>query len=114
VIGGQGEPEQPSIDEVRTMRVQQARTRTRWREIPETQLVRRDRRWFVDAEDDHVYTLHRGDVFGPEGIIRFAEDRADLVYFVRPDGELVLLEPSSIARTWSEIVERQTRAKAAR
>src|SRR5437763_4051941 len=81
--------EEPSIEEVRATHVQQARTRTRWREIPESQLVRRER-WLVDAETDELFSIHRGAIFGRDGVIVFDDQRPDLVFYVDRDGDVVV------------------------
>jgi hypothetical protein len=112
VIGRQETMEEPTADAIRALRVQQARERTRWQEIPEERLVRRDP-WWVDAETDELLTLHRGDVFNRVGLVVFDENRDDLRFTVRTsDGEVVILEPSQIARTWSDFVYQRERGAA--
>jgi hypothetical protein len=108
---GRSEPEQPA-DEIRERRVHQARERTRWQEIPEERLVRRDQ-WWVDAETDELLSVHRGDVFDRGGLVVFDETRADLRFYVSA-GEVIVLEPSTIARTWSDYVYQRERAAGAR
>jgi hypothetical protein len=110
MIGAGDEQAQPSDAEVRAMRVQQARTRARWTEIPESQLVRRER-WYVDAETDRIYSVYLGDVFTKDGIVAFDEQR-ELAYFVRSAGALVRLEQSTLAPTWSDFVYQRERARA--
>jgi hypothetical protein len=111
MIGRRGASEPAAADtppdETRAMRVLQARTRTRWTEIPEP--VRRGR-FYVDAASDELLVLHRGDLFDRAGHIRFDELR-DLRFYLDRAGELVVLEPATVAQTWSEYVERQARRK---
>jgi hypothetical protein len=104
------ELEQPSADEIRQRRVQQARERTRWQEIPEERLVRREH-WLIDAETDAMLDVYRGDVFTRDGLVAFAEDRDDLRFYVSDASEIVVLEPSSLATTWSDYLYQRGRAR---
>jgi hypothetical protein len=88
-------------DDLAAIRVEQARTRTRWREIEDTPLVQRGR-WWVDAESDRMFSVYAGTVFGRDGRIAFDDQRDDLVFYVDRVGEVVVLEPAAVARTWSE------------
>ena len=110
---GRSEPEPQPPDEIAERRVQQARERTRWQEIPEERLVRREH-WWVDAETDELLAIHRGDLFDRGGVVVFDEYRDDLRFTVRSDGEIVVLEPSTIARTWSDYVYARERWAGAR
>jgi hypothetical protein len=111
VIGASDEPVLSTIDELRATRVAQARTRTRWREIPEP--VRRGR-FLVDAASDELLVTHNGDLFDRTGIVRFADDRDDLRFYIDQAGDVVVLERSRAAKTYSDLVEQRTRAQARR
>lgn len=107
-IGQPGTVEDKDAAELRTFRLRAARERTKWTEIPEP-VVRG--RWLVDAASDRLYTPYRGATFcGPR--LEFADDRADLAFFVDRDGDVVVLEQVRTPATWSEYVERQVHLKA--
>jgi len=102
-IGRDVTPAEPSPAEVAARRVQQARDRTSWREVPDGYLVRRGR-FHVDPETDEVYTLHGGALFSSAGIVEFDLMRTDLVFEVRA-GDVVVFERRP--GTWSERYARQ-------
>jgi hypothetical protein len=110
-IGHLEAPEPPTIDETRDRRVQQARERTKWTEIAEP--VRRGR-FYVDAASDELLVTHHGALFDRTGIVRFADDRDDLRFYIDQAGDVVVLERSRAAKTYSDLVEQRTRAQARR
>jgi hypothetical protein len=93
--------------QVRKARLEVARGRNNWEEIPETRLVRRGR-FLVDGETDLTYTLRRGVVFEPgRASIGYVTDQMPMTYFVTERGEIQFLEPGPC--TWTEMVERKAR-----
>lgn len=112
-IGGDREPRPPTVDEVQQRRIDGVRRRTEWTEIPEERLVERDR-FYVDAQTDRMYRVHRGDLFDRGGVLRFNETRTDLAYTVTAAGGLLILEPSTFAKTWSDWVYQRERRAGAR
>ena len=62
-------PVDPAVEherQVRQARLELARRRPTWTEIPETRLVPRGPRFLIDAETDRVYTVRRGAVWDPD------------------------------------------------
>lgn len=100
--------------QVREKRLEIARQRSNWTEIPETRLVRRGPFW-VDAETDLLWVVRRGHVFEPgrAGVGYVTNDTA-MTYTVDAAGEVVFLESPSGPRTWSEVVERRAKRGRAR
>jgi hypothetical protein len=98
--------------QVREARLQLARRRPKWIEVPESRLVRRGP-FLVDAETDLVYVLRRGHVFEPgSATIGYVPHDTPMTYTVNEHGTVVFLEASG-SRTWSEIVERKARRERA-
>ena len=91
-----GERSTLPADKLRAARLANVRQRTRWAEIPESRLVRRGP-WLVDAEDDRIYTVYKGDVFDSTGRVIFDDTREDLSFAVDKDGDIAILERSPIA-----------------
>jgi hypothetical protein len=99
-IGNLRAPEPTPESELRERRVLAAR-RSLWTEIPESRLVERGQ-FLVDAETDRLYTAYRGALFSSHGRLLFGDQRSDLVYAVLATGGIIVLEPATIARTWSD------------
>jgi hypothetical protein len=95
---------------VREKRLETARGRTNWTEIPETRLVRRGP-FLVDAETDLLWTVRRGHVFEPyRASVGYVTEATPMTFFVDGDGDIAFLEsPGSAPLTWSEIVARRAR-----
>jgi hypothetical protein len=98
--------EVPDEDAIRVRRVEIARRNPRWNEVEETALVRRER-WFVHADTDEMFSLYRGPVFMTGSASVAFNDRVDMFFYVRGDGEVIFLERQP--GTWSEIVARRAR-----
>ena len=98
--------------QVREKRLELARRRTNWTEIPETRLVRRAR-FLVDAETDLMWVVRRGHVFEPgRAAVGYVSDNAPMTFFVDRDADVVFLEQPGGPRTWSEVVARRARRAA--
>jgi hypothetical protein len=92
---------------VREARLATARRQSAWVEIPETGLVRRGP-FFVDAETDLLYILHRGVVFEPGGAtVGYVPADAPMTFYVDRADNIVFVERYSGAATWSEVVARR-------
>ena len=86
--------------QVREKRLETARGRPNWTEIPETRLVRRGRFW-VDAETDLVWVVRRGLVFEPDrATVGYVTNDMAMTFYVA-DGDVVFIERSGTT-TWSE------------
>jgi hypothetical protein len=95
--------------QVREKRLETARGRANWTEIPETRLVRRGRFW-VDAETDLLWAIRRGYVFEPErATVGYVRDDQPMTFMVDADDDVVFLEALSGPRTWSEVVAKRAR-----
>lgn len=99
-IFGNPEP-RPTPDEQAAQRVQVARTRTRWTEVPDD-LVRRPPRYLVSASTGQAYRVYSGATFHA-GTLEFAADQ-ELAFAVH-QGDVLVLEPCG---EWSEIVAQRT------
>ncbi|HUP50871.1 MAG TPA: hypothetical protein VM198_00240 [Longimicrobiales bacterium] len=98
--------------QVREARLDLARRKSNWTEIPEVRLVRRGP-FLVDAETDFLWTFRRGHVFEPHrASVGYVTNDTPMTYFVDQADNVVFLEPPSGPRTWSEIVTRRTRRRA--
>jgi hypothetical protein len=106
---GRQEREPSPDDELRRVKVENARKNTRWVELEEVDLVRRGP-YFVSATTDALFVLYRGASFGRSGRIEFAET-VELYYFVR-DGDVTLVERVTSPASWSEVVERRAKRQA--
>ena len=90
--------------QVRQARLELARRRAGWTEIPETRLVRRGP-FLVDAESDLVFVLRRGHVFEPgKSTVGYVPENTSMIFTVNQDDEVVFLEQPGGIATWSEIV----------
>jgi hypothetical protein len=107
-IGSPEKPSRPTVEALRATRVAQARTKTRWREIQPP--VKRGP-FYVDAETDQLLAIYRGALYDRAGVVRFAADRSDLCFAVDA-GDVTVYAPSTVARTWSDIVARRAKAGA--
>jgi hypothetical protein len=100
--------------QVRERRLELARRRSNWTEIPESRLVRRGGRFLVDAETDLLYLLRRGHVFEPgNATVGYVTESAEMTYYVDAADNIVFLEHPGSPHTWSEIVARKARRGAA-
>jgi hypothetical protein len=96
--------------QVREKRLETARGRVNWTELPETRLVRRGPFW-VDAETDLVWVVRRGHVFEPgRASVGYVTDDTPMTFFVDATDEVVFIEPSGgRPRTWSEVVAKRAK-----
>lgn len=96
--------------QVREARLDVARQRLNWTEIPDTRLVRRGP-FLVDAETDLVWVVRRGHVFEPyRATVGYVRNDTPMTFYVdAASGEIVFIEPVSGGRTWTEILERKAR-----
>ena len=106
---------QPHLDDddaqrVREARIEAARRNSYWREVVESELVRRGP-YLVHSESDEVFTPYRGAVWGtPSSIRPEFMDMQELLFYVSAGGLVVFLEASR--QSWSEVVAERSRRKA--
>lgn len=94
-------------EQVRQARLEMARGRANWTEIPESRLVTRGK-LLVDADTDATYTLRGGVVFEPgRASIGYVTDQTPMSFYVTERGDIQFLEAGP--HTWSEIMTRKAR-----
>jgi hypothetical protein len=107
---GRGEPRSdPALDELRAARLAAARKCQAWTEVEEVDLVKRAV-WLVSATTDELFSRYTGATFGRTGRIEFAAEQP-LVFYVNRNADVVVLEKCQSPSTWSEVVEKQAKAR---
>ena len=97
-------------EQIKRARLEVARRKSEWTEIPQTNLVRRGPHFLVDAESDQVYTLRNGSVFDPASAsICYVTPETRLAFYVTEADEIAFMEAAG--RTWTSIVERRAGAE---
>ena len=101
-------PQPVDHEQLRAARLGAARANAYWQEIEFTLLVRRGP-FLVRADDDSLWTLHRGNIWNPSAADVVFNDRIQMWFTVDAAGDVVFLEKINAPATWSEVVERQAR-----
>jgi hypothetical protein len=104
-LGKIGRDVHPSADGAAQRRVEAARRCAPWVEVDRTDLVERERGYFVHADSDEAFRVYRGAAFSPSGEI--VSDMVPLRFYVDEDGTVVVLElqPDS----WSQLTYQAAR-----
>ena len=93
---------------IRAKRIDIARSMAQWTELDAEPVERRP--FLVSASTDELFTSFRGTVFA-HGSANLIEQTAALCFVVTPDRELHFYERQSKPRTYTELLELQTKRR---